>query len=206
MEHLQNGSIHCTTKELAVLWGIHLRTVQRLTQEGIINKLSSAKNAKFDLQDSTTRYIKYLQDKATGKEVKQSEAGLKEKKLLAETALKESQAELHKMKTEIAAGKYLSVEEVKLDYAKFFVIFKKFAQGMAGRTMSYINGYIDPVEASNVEAKLTKEIDNLLRGFVVAGMKEGVPDSGEPAEQEEPTETKKTTKGSTKKKSSKSKK
>lgn len=40
----------------------------------------------------------------------------------ADIALKESQGELHRLKTEIAAGQYISVEEVKLDYAKFCCI------------------------------------------------------------------------------------
>ena len=38
---------------------------------------------------------------------------MKEQKLRAEVALKESQGELHRLRTEIAAGKYISIEEVK---------------------------------------------------------------------------------------------
>ena len=194
METLQDGSIRCTTKELSIFWGVNLRTVQRAAQEGIISKTSESKNAKFDLQDSTKRYISHLSDRANGRIKKQSEAEWKEKKLIAETALKESQAELHKMRTEIAGGKFLSIEEVKLDYAKFFVIFKKFAQGLSGRLMSYINGYINPVEARDVEMMLSKDIDNALRSFVVAGMKEGDVDSEEKQKSESKSKTTKSKK------------
>ena len=66
-------------------------------------------------------YVKYLSDKAYGKQHRtDKEIELREQKMQADIALKESQGELHRLKTEIAAGQYISVEEVKLDYAKFF--------------------------------------------------------------------------------------
>ncbi|MFR7629562.1 MAG: hypothetical protein ACLUZ6_02415 [Lachnospira eligens] len=49
---------------------------------------------------------------------------MKEQKLKVEIALKESQRDLHVLRTDIAAGKYITVEEVKLDYSRFFVAFK----------------------------------------------------------------------------------
>ena len=68
---------------------------------------------------------------------------LREQKMKADVALKESQGELHRLKTEIAAGKYISIEEVKLDYAKFFVAFKKFATSLPSRIIGMLSGGID---------------------------------------------------------------
>ena len=69
-------------------------------------------------------YIQYLSDKAYGKGKSEKETELRQQKLEAEIALKESQGEMHRMRAEIAAGKYVDVEEVALDYQKFFVTFK----------------------------------------------------------------------------------
>lgn len=57
----------------------------------------------------------------------------------ADVALKESQGELHRLKTDIAAGKYIAIEEVKIDYQKFFVAFKKFAISLPSRLIGMIS-------------------------------------------------------------------
>lgn len=75
-------------------------------------------------------YVKYLSDKAYGKNRSEKENELREQKMRAEIALKESQGELHRLRTDIAAGKYISVEEVILDYTRFFVTFKNFAMAI----------------------------------------------------------------------------
>lgn len=93
---------------------------------------------------------------------------LKAQKLTAEIALKESQADLHKLKTAIAEGKYLPVEEVKLDYEQFFVTFKKFALAIPQRVGAIVAGYGDPVIARKVEADINHEITEMLSTFVVA--------------------------------------
>ena len=92
------------------------------------------------------------------------------RKRKADVALKESQGELHRLKTEIAAGKYISIEEVKLDYAKFFVAFKKFATSLPSRIIGMLSGGIDPTEARHLEKELASEVNRLLGAFVVAGV------------------------------------
>jgi len=99
---------------------------------------------------------------------------LREQKMKAEIALKESQGELHQLKTAIAAGKYIAVEEVTLDYQRFFVTFKKFAMALPTRLMDEcLSAYVDPTEARRVEKQLQKEDQNILTAFVVAGVTAG---------------------------------
>lgn len=117
------------TEIIAQLFGVTVRRVQQLTQEGIISTTKILEDGKsvrrYDLVPTIQAYVKYLSDKAYGKQHRtDKEIELREQKMQADIALKESQGELHRLKTEIAAGQYISVEEVKLDYAKFFVIFK----------------------------------------------------------------------------------
>ena len=94
-------------EEIAAVFGVSVRRVQQLVQEGIIKseKIPGHAGRMFDLLPTVTDYIKYLSDKAYGKSRSDKELALKEKKLKAEIALKESQGELHRLKTEIASGK-----------------------------------------------------------------------------------------------------
>ena len=106
---------------IATLFGVSVRRVQQLTQEGIISTVQTSEGRRYELAPTIQKYIKYLSDKAYGKSKSEVEAQLKEQKMRADIALKESQGELHKLRTEIAAGRYVSVEEIKMDYSRFFL-------------------------------------------------------------------------------------
>ena len=99
----------CKVDVIANLFGVSVRRVQQLTQEGIISTTEVKRGRRYELTPTVQKYIKYLSDKAYGKAQSETEAKLKEQKLKAEIALKESQGELHKLRTEIAAGRYISV-------------------------------------------------------------------------------------------------
>lgn len=97
-----------------------------------------------------------MSDKAYGKSKSEKEAELKEQKLQAEIALKESQGEMHRMRREIAAGKYLDADEVALDYQKFFVVFKRFALSIPARLVSMISDQVAPLEARKIEKDMNE--------------------------------------------------
>ena len=145
--------------------------MQQLTQEGIIHTVRDPKGGakKYDLVPTIQEYIKYLSDKAYGRSQNDKSEELKAEKLKAEIALKESQGELHQLKTEIAKGKYISTDEVAVDYQRFFTLFKKFAMAIPSRVGGYIAGYIDPIVERGIEQDLQREISAMLRSFVVAG-------------------------------------
>ncbi|PKM72837.1 MAG: hypothetical protein CVU91_07360 [Firmicutes bacterium HGW-Firmicutes-16] len=156
---------------VAQLFGVSVRRIQQLTQEQVIKTVRDPNGGgrKYDLVPTIQAYIKFLSDKAYGKAHSDQESTLKEEKLKAEIALKQSQGELHRIKTEIAAGKYISVEEARLDYGHFFVIFKKFALAIPSRIAGHLTGYMEPVAVRAIEKDLATEIKNILQTFVVAG-------------------------------------
>lgn len=151
---------------IAQLFGVSVRRIQQLVQEGVISTVKTSQGTRFELEQTIQKYIKYLSDKAYGKSKSDTELKLKEQKLRAEVALKESQGELHKLRTEIAAGNYISVEEVKADYSRFFVVFKNFALSVPSKMAGRLAGFADPVEVREIENDLQKEIKKLLNGFV----------------------------------------
>lgn len=150
------------------LFDVSERRIQQLTREGVLPVEKVGKDNRYELVATVRAYTKYLADKAYGREQNQREADLKEQKLRAEIALKESQGELHRLKTDIASGKYISVEEAQLDYQRFFVVFKRFALSLPNRAVGLIGSYVDPVTARALEKDMAKEVSDLLRSFVLA--------------------------------------
>lgn len=156
-----------TSKDLAQLFGVSGRRVGQLTEDGVIEKDG---RGVYDLEKTVKAYIKYLSDKAYAREESMTEAELKEQKLRAEVALKESQKDLHELKTEIAKGQYVPVEEVELDYKKFFATFKKFAMAMPSRIAGLVGAHVEPVVLRDIEKKMNDETVRMLRAFVVSAV------------------------------------
>lgn len=175
------GSQYVKVEIIAQFFGVTVRRVQQLTQEGIIKTVPTPEGRRYNLVETLKTYIQYLSDKAYGKAKSEKEAELREAKLEAEIALKDSQAELHKMKREIAAGKYIDKDEVALDYQKFFITFKRFALSLPSRLVSMVSDQIKPTEARRVERELTEETKRILTAFTVAG---SVPEDSEENEGE----------------------
>lgn len=157
---------------IAQLFGVSVRRIQQLTQDGVIQTTQTSQGRRYETIPTIQKYIQYLSDKAYGKSKSETEANLREQKLRAEVALKESQGELHRLRTEIAAGKYISVEEVKIDYSRFFVVLKKFVLSIPSKLAGRIAGYVDPVETRQLEKDLQKEANKILSSFVLSATTE----------------------------------
>lgn len=151
---------------IAQLFGVSSRRIEQLVSDGIIEKIKIKNEVKFETIPTIQKYLKYLGDKAHGRESKSRENELKEAKMKAEIALKESQGELHRLRTEIALGNYIAIEEVKADYSRFFVVFKNFAMSIPSKLSGRLSGAVDPVEVRSIENDLQKEIKKLLNEFV----------------------------------------
>lgn len=156
---------YVSTSAIAGLLGISARQVQNLASNGIISR-DKDHNSMFHLQKTMNRYIEYLKNKASGREHKDTESELKAQKLKAEIALKESQGELHRLRTEIALGNYIPIEEVKADYSRFFIVFKNFANGLPGKLAGKLTGFVSPVEVREIEKEIQVEVTNSLNDFV----------------------------------------
>ena len=170
---LKTKEEYCTTKEIAQLFGISVRRVQQLTQDGIIETVQVSRSRRYEKDATVQRYIKFLSDKAHGKSKSETVEQLKEHKLRAEIALKESQGELHRLRTEIAAGRYLSIEEIKMDYSRFFISCKNYFMGIPSRLAGRLTGVIDPVEVRKLEKDMNNEVKKLLNSFVNSAVVEG---------------------------------
>lgn len=90
------------------------------------------------------------------------------KKLRAEVALKESQGQLHKLKTAIAEGKYVDTENAGRDLAEFLRSFRQFALNMPARAVRSMPGQVDAVTAKAMEKAMREELEAMLNAFTDA--------------------------------------
>lgn len=162
---------YATTTAVAQILGKSVRRIQQLTQDGVLVTETPpwGGKKKYPLAKTVQAYIRSLEDKASEKSGGVSKSELELRKLEVEIDLKESQGELHKLKTAIAEGKYIAVEDVKLDYQRFFVQLKRFLLAVPNRVGGMISGYLDPVELRGVEKDMSREVTNMLNQFIIAG-------------------------------------
>lgn len=113
-----------SARAVGKLLGVGERRIQQLTKEGIIPAVSVGSGYGYELAPAVQGYIAYLKA-GSRNNGDHREQELKRQKMEVEIALKESQNENQRLKMDIIAGRYISVEEASLDYARFLVAFKK---------------------------------------------------------------------------------
>lgn len=162
----ESEKIYVKTERIARLFGLSVRRIQQLTQEGVLHtvKVNEHTSRKYDLDITVREYVAYVTSKAKGKDGNQI-AELKSKKLEAETRLKEIQGEMSQIRTGIVRGNYVPVDDIKRDYERFFTEFRKFAMSFSGRVSGLISGYVEPDVARSIESDLSRDIASTLRGF-----------------------------------------
>lgn len=158
------------TTAIAQLLGKTVRRIQQLTQEGILEtEVPPGGGArKYRTCETVARYITHVEQKAqeTGENSRTAELNLK--KLTAEVELKESQGQLHRMKTAIAKGEYIPAEQATEELADFMARFKTFALAIPKRTAGTMAAYTDTATARAMEKKLRNEMEAMLAVFVDA--------------------------------------
>lgn len=159
---------YCDTKVLAQLFGVSVRRIQQLTQDGVIETVDTEFGKKYELFPTISHFVKYQSDKLKNKGVTKREEDLKLQKLEAEIALKESQGELHRYKSDIEYGKYIDVTAIQQDYERFFDIFKKFALSLPSKVSNKLNGFLEPLQIRHIEKEIKEEVVKQLNGFVIA--------------------------------------
>lgn len=160
------------TKAIAKLVGCHERTIQQLTRSGDLENEAPPghKARKYRTCETVKKYIAYQvriakkKTAAGGAEVEE----LSLKKLRAEVALKESQGQLHKLKTAITEGKYVDTENAGRDLAEFLRSFRQFALNMPARAVRSMPGQVDAVTAKAMEKAMREELEAMLNAFTDA--------------------------------------
>jgi len=150
------------------------RRIQQLTQNGVLETAVPPWGGRrmYRTRETIQRYIAHVEQKAQENGEKGRAAELALKKLEAEVELKESQGQLHKLKTAIEEGKYIPARQVTEDLAEFMVRFKKFAMNIPSRVMGTVSADADALTIRMAEKTMRKEIETMLAAFSDAAMEQ----------------------------------
>ena len=125
------------TKVIADLFGVSTRRIEQLKTEGIIK--GQGKPTKYDLLPTIRAYIKFLSDKANGREKKKTTAELEEAKL----ELKELQGKMHRAE---------DVEAITTDHVLFL---RSMLMAMPGKLAVDLSGdHTAPEQAERVKQEV----------------------------------------------------
>ena len=91
-----------TSQVIAKIFGVSTRRVEQLKTEGIIK--GQGKPTKYDLLPTIQAYIRYLSDKANGREKKETDSQLETEKLEAEKRMKMAKAEMAELELKELKG------------------------------------------------------------------------------------------------------
>lgn len=100
-------------KTIALMFGLTVRRIQQLTQDGVLETELVGKTRKYDRDKTVQTYITYLQDKASGRAQSQSDAENESRKLAAEADWKEAKAAIEKTKLAELEGQMHRSEDVE---------------------------------------------------------------------------------------------
>ena len=109
-----------STQVIAKIFGVSTRRVEQLKTEGVIR--GQGKPTKYDLLPTIQAYIKYLSDKANGREKKETDAQLETEKLEAEKRIKMAKAEMAELELKEMKGELhraSDVEEITTNHVLF---------------------------------------------------------------------------------------
>lgn len=164
------------TGAIGELVGLSERRIQQLTRSGVLEtEIPPGRKArKYRTCQTVRTYIAHVRQKA--QDDAEGAAELEElglKKLRAEVELKESQGELHRLKTAIAAGKYVDTENAGRELAEFLRSFRQFALDIPARAVRSIPGQVDAVTAKAMERAMRTELETMLAAFTDAVLELG---------------------------------
>lgn len=158
----ENNQVLISTKRLCELLEVSDRTLTDWKRQGLTQHARGWWNLQHVLK---WRGEIYNADSEVSKS-----ANLQQMKLEAEIAFKQAQAELTKMKNEIAEGKYIDKEIVEAELTRFFLIFKKSALMLPRKLMGFVTGYLEPLEVRRVEHQMTELVKDALNQMSVDGV------------------------------------
>ena len=149
-----------STQVIAKIFGVSTRRVEQLKTEGVIK--GQGKPTKYDLLPTIQVYIRYLSDKANGREKKETTAELEEAKLRAEVDIKEAKAKAAQMELKELQGKMHRAEDVEAITTDHVLFLRSMLMAMPGKLAVDLAGtHTAPEQADRVKREVYYLLERL---------------------------------------------
>ena len=160
---MQEASKIVSSEVIARFFGMTSRRVNQLAKEGVIEVIKEKGTNKYDLVSTVQRYIKFLSDKANGRD----DCGNRweEKKLQAESELKSSKAAIAKLQLNELEGKMHRSEDVEAAVTDLVFSIRSMLMALPGRLAVDVAAATTAAEASQVIRTEIHKILEELAGY-----------------------------------------
>lgn len=153
---------------IAKLFQVTVRRIQQLTQEGVLQTVEVTENnrklRRYDLMPTIQAYIKYLSDKAYGRDQKESVSNKEEEKLQAEVDIKKAKAKIAQLELDELEGRMHSAEDVEAMTTDLCLAVRSALLSMPGQLAIDVAEVTDAAEISEIIKSTVNDIlDELSR-------------------------------------------
>lgn len=146
-----------STQVIAKIFGVSTRRVEQLKTEGIIK--GQGKPTKYDLLPTIQDYIKYLSDKANGREKKEKDSANESMKLDAEARIKKAKAEVAELELKELRGKLHRAEDVEAIVTDSVLLIRSMLLALPGKLAVDLASMEDAAEVAD---RIKKEVYDVL--------------------------------------------
>ena len=142
---------------IAQIFGVTTRRVEQLKAEGIIK--GQGRPTKYDLLPTIQAYIKYLSDKANGREKKETNAGLETGKLEAEKRIKTAKAEMAELELKELRGSMHRASDVEAITTDHVLYMRSMLLALPGKLAVDVAALDTAPECAN---RIKQEVNHVL--------------------------------------------
>ena len=145
------------TKVIAKIFGVSTRRIEQLKTEGIIK--GEGRPTKYDLLPTIQAYIRYLSDKANGREKKQTDSELETSKLEAESRYKTAKAEMAELELQELRGELHRASDVEAITTDHVMFLRSMLMALPGALAVDLAAIDKPAEAAD---RIRQEVNGVL--------------------------------------------
>lgn len=148
---------------IAKIFGVSTRRIEQLKEEGVIN--GEGRPTKYDLLPTIMSYIKYLSDKANGREKKEADGKNESARLEADTKIKVTKAEIAELQLKELKGEMHRAKDVEEIMTDHVLMIRSLLMGMPNKLAVDVARINSPAEAAECIKKEVYYILNELSQY-----------------------------------------
>lgn len=145
---------------IAKIFGVTTRRIEQLKAEGVIK--GQGRPTKYDLLPTIQDYIKYLSDKAYGREKKKQAANMEAEKLDADVRIKKAKAEMAELELKELKGEMHRASDVESIMTDHVLFLRSMLMALPGKLAVDLAGtHTAPEQADRVKREVNFILERL---------------------------------------------
>lgn len=147
-ENKKPAANYVETKVIATLFGLTVRRIQQLTQDGVLRTEQVGKQRRYDLLQTVRAYVTYLQDKVNSKGGSKDDTENESRKIKADADLKATKAEIAELELKELKGEMHRSEDVEAMTTDLVFAIRGMIMALPGRLAIDLAPITSPPEIS----------------------------------------------------------